>query len=136
MHSDMLRGYPEACNKSLRSSDNVVRSFKNVSQQNYDSPAKPASLYSPKVTLPAEILLLIVTISAMHKIAAPLEPLDLTSEFPRAAVKPNFEMLRGLSGACHWLHVSVRKLWFRTLYVREHTDWEIALEFGVCEYVK
>jgi hypothetical protein len=45
-------------------------------------------------------------------------------------------MIRGLSGACHWLHVAVQKLWFRIFYVRGPTDWNIALELGICEYVK
>ncbi|KAF8595423.1 hypothetical protein BDV93DRAFT_575367 [Ceratobasidium sp. AG-I] len=103
----------------------------------YDhSDLKAKVSYQQTHTLPTEILLLIIELASGPKHAGPFKPLDATSEFPCAAVKPDFETLRGLSHSCRQFYKAVRKQWFRTLYVREVVDWSIAIELDICVYVQ
>ncbi|QRW02290.1 hypothetical protein RhiLY_01288 [Ceratobasidium sp. AG-Ba] len=66
----------------------------------------------------------------------PLEPLDSTSDFPRAQRKQDFAGLKHLSSACRWLHELVRQHWFTILYIRVQEDWVTAKSFDVCQYVR
>lgn len=97
---------------------------------------KAMSLYQQTHALPTEILLLIIELGAAPKHAGPFKSLDATSEFPRVAVKPSFETLRGLSQSCRRFYKAVRKQWFRTLYVRDVADWGVAMQLGICAYVQ
>lgn len=95
--------------------------------------------YSPSTTptlrLPVEILRYIIDLASTPSASADLLPLDHTSIQPRVHAKPDFNILRGLSGSSRAMRTEVLSAWFRALYIREPADWNKTIQMGLCDYV-
>ncbi|KAG8736282.1 hypothetical protein FRC12_017701, partial [Ceratobasidium sp. 428] len=82
-----------------------------------------------------EVISMIVDILASPQTGAQPLTLDDASHYPSTLPKPRFDGLRGLSYANRMTREIVSSAWFRTLYVRQPEDWEIAISMKICACV-
>ncbi|KAG8696039.1 hypothetical protein FRC08_007403 [Ceratobasidium sp. 394] len=81
-----------------------------------------------------EVLCAVVDILASPKSGAPV-PLDRNSKLPMALLKPHFKNLRALSCVSRKMRLTVLAAWYRTLYIRNPEDWDLAVRMQICGYV-
>ncbi|KAG9074026.1 hypothetical protein FS749_014457 [Ceratobasidium sp. UAMH 11750] len=81
-----------------------------------------------------EVLCAVVDILASPKSGA-LVPLDRSSHFPMALLKPPFRNLRALSCVSRKMRLTVLAAWYRTLYIRDPEDWDLAVRMQICGHV-